>query len=34
MKDEDFDTYIFMFKHLAWDARYDLTAMGTADLLH
>jgi hypothetical protein len=32
MKDNDLDTYISKFKHLARDAGYDLTAMGTADL--
>jgi hypothetical protein len=32
MKDDDLDTYISTFKHLARDARYDLTAMGTVDL--
>jgi hypothetical protein len=31
MKDDDFDIYISIFKHLAQDAEYDLTAMGTAD---
>jgi hypothetical protein len=32
MKDDDLDTYISAFKHLARDAGYDLTAMGTVDL--
>jgi hypothetical protein len=32
MKNNDLDTYIFKFKHLAKDAGYDLTAMGTVDL--
>jgi hypothetical protein len=32
MKDDDLDTYISKFKHLARDAGYDLTAMGTVDL--
>jgi hypothetical protein len=32
MKDDDLDMYISSFKHLARDAGYDLTAMGTADL--
>jgi hypothetical protein len=32
MKDDDLDTYISTFKHLAWDTGYNLTAMGTADL--
>jgi hypothetical protein len=31
MKNNDLDIYIAMFKHLARDAGYDLTAMGTAD---
>jgi hypothetical protein len=32
MKNDDLDTYISVFKHLAQDAGYNLTAMGTADL--
>jgi hypothetical protein len=32
MRDDDLDTYIARFKHLARDAGYDLTALGTADL--
>jgi hypothetical protein len=32
MKDDNLDTYISTFKHLAQDAGYNLTAMGTADL--
>ena len=32
MKDNDLDTYIARFKHLAQDAGYDLTALRTADL--
>jgi hypothetical protein len=32
MKDDDLDTYMFIFKHLAWDTEYNLTAIGTANL--
>ena len=32
MQDQDLDTYIERFKHLARDAGYNLTALGTADL--
>ena len=32
MKEEDLDTYIAKFRHLARDAGYDLAALGTADL--
>jgi hypothetical protein len=32
MKDDNLDTYISTFKHLAQDAGYDLTAMGMVDL--
>ena len=32
MQDQDLDTYIARFKHLARDAGYDLTALGIADL--
>jgi hypothetical protein len=32
MKDNNLNTYIAIFKHLAQDAGYDLTAMGTMDL--
>ena len=32
MQDQDLDTYISTFKHLAKDAGYDLTMLGTADL--
>ena len=32
MKDEDLDTYVATFRHLARDAGYDLAALGMADL--
>ena len=32
MKDEDLDTYVAKFRHLARDARYDLAALRTANL--
>jgi hypothetical protein len=32
MKDDNLDTYISTFKHLAQNTGYDLTAMGTVDL--